>query len=114
MTPRTNWPAAHCNECQRRRIKVPDNLAVVGFGNSEFGRVCQPPLTTMTIPHRDIGIQAGPGAAGTAERAAWQRARLLPATLCPPRQLLNRTVKSRSMTGFLTRLAPQWLSSGLP
>ena len=46
-------------ECQRRRIKVPDNLAVVGFGNSEFSRVCQPPLTTMTIPHRDIGIQAG-------------------------------------------------------
>ena len=68
-------------ECQRRRIKVPDNLAVVGFGNSEFSRVCQPPLTTMTIPHRDIGIQAG-RAAGALERAAPLPAGSLPATLC--------------------------------
>jgi len=45
-------------ECQRRRIKVPDNLAVVGFGNSDVSQVCQPPLTTIAIPHKEIGIRA--------------------------------------------------------
>lgn len=69
-------------ECQRRRIKVPDNLAVVGFGNSEFSRVCQPPLTTMTIPHRDIGIQAGQALLARLNEQPWQPAGSLPATLC--------------------------------
>ncbi|WP_407731909.1 LacI family DNA-binding transcriptional regulator [Pseudocitrobacter faecalis] len=46
-------------ECQRRRIKVPEDLAVVGFGDSDVSRVCQPPLTTMAVPHRKIGIDAG-------------------------------------------------------
>jgi DNA-binding LacI/PurR family transcriptional regulator len=45
-------------ECQRRRIKVPDDLAVVGFGNSDVSRVCQPPLTTIAIPHKEIGTRA--------------------------------------------------------
>ncbi|MBH2546724.1 LacI family DNA-binding transcriptional regulator [Serratia marcescens] len=69
-------------ECQRRRIKVPNNLAVVGFGNSEFSRVCQPPLTTMTIPHRDIGIQAGQALLARLNEQPWQPAGSLPATLC--------------------------------
>ena len=69
-------------ECQRRRIKVPDNLAVVGFGNSEFSRVCQPPLTTMTIPHRDIGIQAGQALLARLNEHPWQPPGSLPATLC--------------------------------
>lgn len=46
-------------QCQRRRIKVPDDLAVVGFGDSDVSRVCQPPLTTMAVPHRKIGSEAG-------------------------------------------------------
>lgn len=37
-------------ECQRRRIKVPGQLAVVGFVNNEFNKVYQPQLTTMPIP----------------------------------------------------------------
>ncbi|STQ43800.1 Gluconate utilization system GNT-I transcriptional repressor [Ewingella americana] len=45
-------------ECQRRRVKVPDDLAVVGFGNSDVSKVCQPPLTTIAIPHKEIGIRA--------------------------------------------------------
>jgi DNA-binding LacI/PurR family transcriptional regulator len=45
-------------ECQRRRIKVPDDLAVVGFGNSDVSKVCQPPLTTIAIPHKEIGVRA--------------------------------------------------------
>lgn len=46
-------------ECQRRRIKVPDELAVVGFGDSGVSKVCQPSLTTMAVPHRKIGLEAG-------------------------------------------------------
>lgn len=46
-------------ECQRRRIKVPDELAVVGFGDSDVSKVCQPSLTTMAVPHRKIGLEAG-------------------------------------------------------
>ncbi len=46
-------------ECQRRRIKVPDELAVVGFGDSDVSKVCQPSLTTMSVPHRKIGLEAG-------------------------------------------------------
>ncbi|ADW72868.1 MULTISPECIES: LacI family DNA-binding transcriptional regulator [Rahnella] len=45
-------------ECQRRRIKVPDELAVVGFGNADVSKVCQPPLTTIAIPHKEIGVRA--------------------------------------------------------
>ena len=46
-------------ECQRRRIKVPDELAVVGVGDSDVSKVCQPSLTTMAVPHRKIGLAAG-------------------------------------------------------
>ena len=46
-------------ECQRRRIKVPDELAVVGFGDSDVSKVCQPSLTSMAVPHRKIGLEAG-------------------------------------------------------
>lgn len=95
-------------ECQRRRIKVPDNLAVVGFGNSEFSRVCQPPLTTMTIPHRDIGIQAGQALLARLNEQPWLPAGSPARHAVPPRQLLNPRHKSRSMTGFLTR----WRLSG--
>lgn len=45
-------------ESQRRRIKVPDELAVVGFGNADVSKVCQPPLTTIAIPHKEIGVRA--------------------------------------------------------
>ncbi len=34
-------------ECQRRGIAVPDNLAVVGFGDLGFSAACNPPLTTI-------------------------------------------------------------------
>lgn len=46
-------------ECQRRHIRVPTQLAVIGFGNSDVSQVCQPPLTTTAVPYREIGIRAG-------------------------------------------------------
>ncbi|MBU3892040.1 LacI family DNA-binding transcriptional regulator [Serratia rhizosphaerae] len=69
-------------ECQRRHVKVPEQLAVVGFGNSEVSRVCQPPLTTMTVPHREIGIQAGKALLARLNDQEWHAEGSLPSTLC--------------------------------
>ncbi|ATA21376.1 LacI family transcriptional regulator [Gibbsiella quercinecans] len=69
-------------ECQRRHIKVPDQLAIVGFGNSDASQVCQPPLTTMTVPHKEIGIQAGKALLARLNDEAWQPEGSLPSTLC--------------------------------
>lgn len=45
-------------ECQRRHIRVPYQLGVVGFGDSEFSQVSCPPLTTITLPYQQIGEYA--------------------------------------------------------
>ncbi|MBK0002308.1 LacI family DNA-binding transcriptional regulator [Erwinia sp. S38] len=65
-------------ECQRRRIKVPDDLAVVGYGNSDVSQVCQPPLTTVTIPHLQIGINAGKALLARLEEEPWEGKPLAP------------------------------------
>lgn len=55
---------------------------MVGFGNSEVSRVCQPPLTTMTVPHREIGIQAGKALLARLNDQEWHAEGSLPSTLC--------------------------------
>ncbi len=42
-------------EAQRRSLKVPQDLAVIGFGDLTFSNSCQPPLTTIRPPQRQIG-----------------------------------------------------------
>jgi LacI family gluconate utilization system Gnt-I transcriptional repressor len=37
------------NACLRRRIRVPDDLAVAGFGDFEVGRISVPSLTTLSV-----------------------------------------------------------------
>lgn len=44
-------------ECQRRSIRVPDDLSIMGFGDFEIGRQCVPPLTTMRVDARAIGLR---------------------------------------------------------
>lgn len=46
-------------ECQRRGIKVPDDLAVAGFGDFEIGAQTVPPLTTIRVDCTGIGARAG-------------------------------------------------------
>lgn len=65
-------------ECQRRRIKVPEDLAVVGFGNSDVSQVCQPTLTTMSVPHRQIGVEAGRALLARLEGETWQSQPIIP------------------------------------
>lgn len=69
-------------ECQRRRIRVPDELAIVGFGDSDVSRVCQPPLTTMAVPHRSIGIAAGRALLARLHGEAWVASAPITSTLC--------------------------------
>ncbi|MGE5583315.1 MAG: LacI family DNA-binding transcriptional regulator [Bacillota bacterium] len=38
-----------------QKIKVPDQLSVVGFDNSQFSAFTTPPLTTLTVPIYEMG-----------------------------------------------------------
>ncbi|WP_274533440.1 MULTISPECIES: substrate-binding domain-containing protein [unclassified Ensifer] len=44
--------------CERRKIAVPDRLAVVGFGDLSFSAACNPPLTTIRPSGDLIGREA--------------------------------------------------------
>ncbi|MBP2551141.1 LacI family gluconate utilization system Gnt-I transcriptional repressor [Neorhizobium galegae] len=46
------------SECQRRSIRVPDQMAIGGFGDYEIGAVCVPSLTTINAFAYDIGRKA--------------------------------------------------------
>ena len=46
-------------ECQRRHIRVPYQLAVCGFGDSEFSQVSIPTLTTISLPSKRKGEYIG-------------------------------------------------------
>jgi len=45
--------------CQRRGLRVPQDIAVAGFGDFEVGRVVYPALTTVAVHSYEIGQQAG-------------------------------------------------------
>ncbi len=42
-------------ECQRRGVRVPEDVALVGFGDLDFAAHCRPALTTMRPPRETIG-----------------------------------------------------------
>lgn len=44
--------------CADNGIKVPDELSVVGFGDSSIANIYRPNLTTVSIPYYDIGAIA--------------------------------------------------------
>lgn len=46
-------------ECQRRGIRVPDDLAIAGFGDFEIGALTVPSLTTVRVDCNAIGRRAG-------------------------------------------------------
>ena len=45
-------------ECQRRGIKVPDDMSIIGFNNLEFTACAQPPLATVATPRYEMGQMA--------------------------------------------------------
>ena len=44
--------------CQRRGIRVPEELALIGFGDYELSSQLVPPLTTVAVPSTRIGREA--------------------------------------------------------
>jgi LacI family transcriptional regulator len=44
--------------CHRRGLKIPDDVAVIGFGGSEITAYLEPPLSTVQIENREMGYQA--------------------------------------------------------
>ncbi|MDD7306189.1 MAG: LacI family DNA-binding transcriptional regulator, partial [Peptoniphilaceae bacterium] len=46
------------NYCFDHNINVPEDLSVVGFGDSSIAKVFRPKLTTMSIPYYDMGAIA--------------------------------------------------------
>ncbi len=46
-------------ECQRRNLQVPRDLSVMGFGDFEIGREINPPLTTIHVDFRALGLRTG-------------------------------------------------------
>lgn len=45
-------------ECQRRGISTPKDLAIVGFNDLAYAKVCVPAITSVTTPRYEIGFQA--------------------------------------------------------
>ena len=46
-------------ECQRRGWKVPERIAIAGFGDFEISGTCYPAITTVGVHCYDIGNKAG-------------------------------------------------------
>lgn len=44
--------------CHRRGLRVPEDVAVIGFGGSEITAFLEPPLSTVQIENREMGYQA--------------------------------------------------------
>jgi LacI family transcriptional regulator, gluconate utilization system Gnt-I transcriptional repressor len=45
-------------ECQRRAIRVPDDLAIMGFNDQEIAKSVLPGITSVQTPRREIGRAA--------------------------------------------------------
>jgi LacI family transcriptional regulator, gluconate utilization system Gnt-I transcriptional repressor len=45
-------------DCQRRRIKVPEDIAICGFGDYDLATIVDPPLTTVRVEAAKMGTAA--------------------------------------------------------
>lgn len=47
-----------CDALRARRLRCPDDLSITGFNDMPFVDRFDPPLTTLHIPHDELGVQA--------------------------------------------------------
>jgi LacI family gluconate utilization system Gnt-I transcriptional repressor len=45
-------------ECKRRGMRVPQDIAIAGFGDYEISSICHPRITTINVDCYGIGKQA--------------------------------------------------------
>jgi LacI family transcriptional regulator len=64
----------------RRGLTVPDDLTIVGFGDTTAARQCWPPLTTVSVPRHEMGALAMRGLLDQLQGVAPVRSRNL---ACP-------------------------------
>jgi len=53
------WAVGMIEECIRRGIAVPDELAIAGFNDQEIASEITPAVTTIRVPRYEIGRVAG-------------------------------------------------------
>lgn len=40
------------------RLRIPDDMAIIGYDNREMAQFTHPPLTTVLLPHFEMGVEA--------------------------------------------------------
>ena len=44
--------------CKKWKVRVPEDLSVVGIDDSKLSKICEVPLTTVRHPHQQLGERA--------------------------------------------------------
>ena len=52
-----------------RRLAIPGDVSVIGYDDREIAQFMRPPLTTMVLPHHEMGLQAAGREQSWPERA---------------------------------------------
>jgi LacI family transcriptional regulator len=67
---------------KRRRLRVPDDISVVGYDDSPWDALLDPPLTTIATPARQPGLTATERLLAAIAGEPRDEARLQPELLC--------------------------------